>query len=61
MKRLLIILVVFMVNICKGQDLEQSDHLAPIRSSSDKWGYVDKTEKEVIPFKYDMVYGFKKE
>ncbi|MEI7480733.1 MAG: WG repeat-containing protein [Elusimicrobiota bacterium] len=40
-------------NICKGTVTKACD------LQKTKWGFIDKTGKEVIPFKYDQVSGFK--
>ncbi|WP_197739841.1 WG repeat-containing protein [Pedobacter sp. BS3] len=37
-----------------------SGGLAPVKLNG-KWGYVDTTGKEVIPFIYDLAYYFKKD
>ncbi|MGB9726533.1 MAG: WG repeat-containing protein [Minisyncoccia bacterium] len=37
---------------------DEEIYLKPKRGSNDKWGFIDKTGKEVIPFKYDYAYDF---
>jgi hypothetical protein len=55
MKRVVLIafLAIFATNnYSYGQILE------PRKGANDKWGFVDETNKLIIPFKYDLVDGF---
>ena len=49
---LIIFISLFAFNFAFGQELIRK------QGANGKWGFVDKTEKEVIPFKYDGVMNF---
>jgi hypothetical protein len=51
---LITLLTAFMIigSHCRAQDLR------PERGRNKQWGYVDKTGKKVISFKYDMAWSF---
>jgi hypothetical protein len=53
-KRLSILLMIIILigNYCKGQDLK------PKQCENGKWGFIDKTGKEIIPCKYDKAKSF---
>jgi hypothetical protein len=50
----LVLLIAFMAigSCCKAQELK------PVKGVNGKYGYIDNTEKEVIPFKYDYARNF---
>jgi hypothetical protein len=52
--RLFIFIAAFIVigSSCKGQDLRRE------QDANGKWGFIDKTGKEVIPLKYDDARSF---
>ena len=62
------VLLVFEADAVEAEDLTElvfvelalSEGLAPVRFN-DKWGFIDKTGKEVIPFRYDYALDFSAE
>ena len=57
MKKVFIIFILFWLSISiYAQDYEQK--LRPVKGLNEKWGFLDGTGKEIIPFKYKAVKEF---
>jgi len=58
MKKMIVILAVTIFTITTLSICSYGQELRPVRGQNYKWGFVDETGNEVIPFKYDEAKEF---